>query len=479
MAWVSKWQNNFNCGTNGTTISTANSGGTCGSAINRALSTDIGAGNTAQFSNAWSLTSGLSLRMVSAGTNRCQMFIAMDATYSDVGFGFGFHYLAAPTVTGPLVRFYNATTWDTAGGTGQIDIQLTTGNNIFVRDNVAAVNSSPGSATLIPGNDYWFSFRYNAATNDVDVVVYPKGSTTPRMTLNFGIPADTVLGSLYFGNGTPTNIITLDWDDMALGTGGIPPRPDITNAAPVTSVVGSNVRVVPMGSTVNDLSFTATDTSAVSSLTAAVTSRPAGSTLPTISGSPTGLNTASAALTGTATFAALGTYVVTATAVDDAAPSALSSQATITVDTYPPQDTATWIRAVEPGTDVQYGSQTDLALALTDGNATTGIQTQPTPTGAAKWIQTGALPTTGISARISGFRNGSGTLTRHVELYKEDKTTKIWETKASPGAGETADLVFGGVNETQTVTISAAALALIPAATDRDRLWWRIVDTIT
>ena len=249
------------------------------------------------------------------------------------------------------------------------------------------------------------------------------------------------------------------------------PRPDISNAPPVVVVTNPASRAVQIGSTINDLAFSATDTDGtISSLTAAVTSRPAGAPLPSVSGSATGIGTASAALTGTATFVALGTYEVTGTGVDNGSPG-LSASDKYTVDTYPVQGDNTWIRTVEPGTDTQLGTQANLATALSDGDALTGLITQPSPVNAAKWIQTGALPTTGISLRVMGYRSGTGTLTRHVELYKEDKTTKIWET--SP------DLVFGSANETQTLQVSSGALALIPLATDRDRLWWKIVDTIS
>jgi hypothetical protein len=476
MVYTPKWQNNFNCGTAGVTVTTANSNGVCGSAITRVLSTDIGAGNSATFSNAWSFVDGLGLRLVQAGANRCEMMIAWDAPAPDVSVGWGMRYLAAPLVTGPILRLYNSLDWDATTGLGKIDIDLSTSNNIFIRDVAAAVSGSNGTAVLIPNTDYWWEFRYQASINSATLSVYPKGNqTTPRATCSLTIPTATSLGSLWLGIGTPSTALTMDWDDIAIGVGGVTPRPDIANTAPVIARVNGAVRAIPVGSSLSDLAFTATDTSQVSSLTAVVTSRPPGSALPTVSGSPTGLNTGSAALTGTATFASLGTYVVTGTAVDDGSPG-LSSSVAYTVDTYPPQDTLTWIRTVQPGTDVQYGTQAVLELAYTDGDTSTGTQTLPSPSGAVKWVQTGALPPAGISLRVIGFRNGAGTLTRHIELYKADKTTLVWQTGP---AQPTADLVFGGVSEVQTVGISAAGLALIPAATDRIALWWKIVDTIT
>ena len=477
MAYVQKWQNNLNCGTPGTTITPANSGGTCGSAITRALTTDIGAGNSATFSNAWAFVDGLSLRLVQAGANRCLMMIAWDAPAADVSVGWGMRYLASPLATGPILRLYNSLDWDVTSGLAmKIDVQLSTSNNIFLRDDAAAVSGSNGTAVLIPNTDYWWEFRYQAAISSATLSVYPKGNqTTPRATCSLTIPTATTLGSLWLGIGAASTAMTQDWDNIAIGVGGITPRPDITNAAPVIARANAAVRAIPVGSSLSDLAFTATDNSQVSSLTAVVTSRPPGAALPDVTGSPTGLNTGSAALTGAATFTSLGTYVVTGTAVDDGTPG-LSSSIAYTVDTYPPQDTTTWIRTVQPGTDVQYGTQAVLELAYTDGDTSTGTQTLPSPVGAVKWVQTGALPPTGISLRVIGFRNGAGTLTRHIELYKADKTTLVWQTGS---AQPTADLVFGGVSEVQTVSISVTGLALIPAATDRIALWWKIVDTIT
>lgn len=479
MAWTSKWQNTFNCGTNGTTVSPANTGGTCGTALSRILSTDIGTGNTAIFSSAWSFVDGLCLRMTQAGANRNQAYIALDGTYGDIVLGYGLHWLANPSVACQHVRLYTDTAYGTAGGVAALDLILNVDGGIYVTDNVAVVSSSNSTGKMTPGNAYWYSFRYQASTNSAVFRTYDKavGGTIKSESI-LTVATDVAIGSLTFGIGTPSTGLTLDWDNIEIGTGGDAPRPDIANSAPVISVVGAAARSVPVGSTVSDLSFTATDQSTVYALSAAVTTRPAGSSLPTVTGLPTGLNTGAAALTGAATFGSLGTYVVSATAVDDGTPP-LSSTITVTVDTYPPQDTPTWIRVVQPGTDVQYGTESDLTKALTDQNSTTGMETAPAPSGAVRWIQTGALPPTGISARVIGFRNGAGTLRVHVELYKTDKVTKVWETKPSPGVGETADLTFGGVNETQTISIDSAGLSQIALTPERTALWWKLVSTVS
>ena len=474
MVWSQDFRNNFDGGVNGSTFSAAASGGASGDAFTRASAADMGTSatpaNTCQWTNAWTFTGGLALRMVQPGATRCEIFLSLPVARSDFAMGWGMHYVAAPLASGPIVRLYPDDWISTTG----IDIGLTTSNKTYIRDLLAATQSANSAGVLTPNYapGYWWSFRYQASLNSATINIYNKAATgAPLATMTYAIATPFAVKALWLGIGQPSSGLTLDWDDVITGTGAEPPRPDISNAPPVVIVTNPASRAVQIGSTVNDLAFSATDSDGtISSLTAAVTARPAGSPLPSVTGSPTGIGTSSATLTGTATFAALGTYEVTGTGVDNGSPG-LSASAKYTVDTFPVQGDNTWIRTVEPGTDTQLGTQSNLATAMSDGDALTGLITQPSPINAAKWIQTGGLPTTGISIRVMGYRSGTGTLTRHVELYKEDKTTKIWET--SP------DLVFGSANETQTLQVSSGALALIPLATDRDHLWWKIVDTIS
>ena len=455
--------NTFEGGTNGTAITTANSGGASGDAFDAVPN---GTGITVTYDNAWKLNGSLSGKIVQTSTGTGLFKYSWATGQSDISFFFGFKYTVA---AGNLFGNLRPNTDGTGNGIG---LNWLTSGKVYIRDEVAGVNSANSTGAMTAGNDYVAHFRYNSGNNGNSVLnIYPKGSSTVVATASLTIPTTFLAKFLQVGVGTASSGQTMNVDDIRVGYGDWVDRADLTNAAPTLARGTDGTRTYQAGSSVS-MPVTATDTDGtVSSLTVACTARPSGAALPTISGTATGTGTSSAALTATATLGAVGTYEFTFTAVDNAG---ASSTVKYYFEMYPTVGSDTILRSDSDPTDWTVGgSAPDARTALTDGDANTYWETPPSASGSVAWIHLGPLGPTGITMTPSGLRNGSGTWSLNVQVYKADKTTKIYETNiASIGTTE-ADYSF---------TLDNTALAAVPLTTPADigrtALWVRLAATI-
>lgn len=483
MAWAAVKANTADNGLADTTdLTTANSGsGSAGDAFTRLIIPgDVGSGNSLKVSTASALGARV-WRLVQATTVGPLIYYAWTTAQGDWGITFKFRYTASPGTTFVLARGFSETTAGTPYTTAKLGISLTSSNKIYVSDTPAGVNSANSTGTLASNTNYVLTARYQNTTGDFTATVYPVGSGTAQATASVTVATSTSIGSARLGVGTAGAGVTIDMRDLVIGGGGAVPRTDITASAPVTTRTGGAVRIVPVGTTFAGLtSFggllaaTATDAdSNITGFTGTVTARPAGSTLPVGTGSPTGIGTAAVGLTlgGTAQFDAVGEYTVTFTATDGA----LSGSDTFKVQTYPANNVATKLIGGTLGNFVIFGSESDPLVALSDSDPNTGVESPTGATGEVLWTQYAAVGPNGITSRISALRNGSGTATCHAELYKADKVTKVGDTATGSGL---ADLVFGPTDAAQTIVWPAATLSALPAD-QRYGLWLKEVWTLT
>jgi hypothetical protein len=470
MVWTQLWANTAEGGTNGVPVTVANSGGASGDPVSRATAGDIGtaAGNVFAYSNAWASSGVMSFLQTQGvgSTTRNTAFVTWATPQGDWGFRVGFRLNVLPAASGTLVRTYS----DSAFTTSSLEpFCLAPTGKVYTRDAIAGISGAQSAGNLAVNTDYIAVYRYQSSLGQAKLDIYPKGSNTLVATSTVAVATATVAGSMYFGIGTTTAAMSLYWDDWLVGYGGPPPRIDVTNTAPVVSLTNAAQRAIAIGSSLSDLAYTATDTGGtISSFTAAVTVKPGGAATPTLTGSPTGIGTASAALTLTTTFAAAGTYEITATAVDDGG---LTGTNKYTIEVAPSVGTNAGIRTIQVGEFQIYGGQPDPAAAVADNDPATGLEGPPSGVNKEIWVQVRALGPTGISVAISGFRNGTGTMTVHAELYKTDKVTKVWETAP--------DLTYTASNTRQVIPVSSAGLTALSGTLDRVSLWLRLLVTTT
>jgi hypothetical protein len=318
---VTTYVNTAEGGTDGTTVTTGNSGGASGDAFASVLGPwKFSAANKAHGSLGY-------LCDTSAGATGYWMYHSPTAA-SQYAVRFYFKLVALPSASRDLFRILDAS------GTRHCTISLLATNQIALL-NAADAGLKTESAALTANTWYRCEIEIDCGTTTSNGTInwrtYLGDSTTPistaytSSTVNAG--GGTNHGRVQWGTGS-SNTIQYAIDDIKIVTGSMTAvGPVATNVAPAVTV-GSD-QTVASGDTLV-LTANATDSDGtVSTLTGAWTTLPSGTTAPTLTGSATGTGTASAALSQTTgALTDVGTYVWTATAADN---SGATTTKTITV----------------------------------------------------------------------------------------------------------------------------------------------------
>lgn len=218
-------------GTDGVTVSAANSGGASGDAY---TTVTLGAGNQGFFTTAWKLLGSLGLRLIQASANQLNIWINWFTAYNDLSFRVGFTIGSMPLTTFVFMRFFsdNVTTI-------KLNWSITNTGKSQINDAVGGVTVASSSG-ISANTDYVAVGRYLASTKTFSVKIYPKGSATevPGTSATVSIPTDTSLQSVRFGistgsAGTSATPLTLTIDDLGYATAGMISRTDIANTAPI------------------------------------------------------------------------------------------------------------------------------------------------------------------------------------------------------------------------------------------------------
>jgi hypothetical protein len=228
--------NNLEGGTDGTTITTVNSGGASGNAFDNVV---IGTGATATYSATHAAHGGLGLA-VSTGSTAATALCRWDSSLGVQTTLYGRTYLyvtGAPSSSDSVIEFQNASA--SRGG-----IQITTGLQWLVQD--AAFATLYTSTHIIPIGQ-WVRVEWEivfSATAGQAIVNYYESfdSTTPTETFtssttqNFGAGCDTMI----FGWSTAhSNQPLLYFDDLGVSTVGFL-GPVVTGSSGGSTALASN-----------------------------------------------------------------------------------------------------------------------------------------------------------------------------------------------------------------------------------------------
>lgn len=205
-------------GSNGVTVSAANSGSGSGSAW---TAVTIGSGADLTFSNAQAAAGSLSYR-IATGLSAAQVFTTWDSTV--VGsptrvYGRAYIYLTATSQARELVRWRRGTTQVArlryAAGAG---LELRQGNN-------SATAGGTGTTVLATGAWYRVEWDIQAGTLTNTVTLYAGHSTTPLETISgAGVFATTgVIDEVCFGQFTAAgSLADLHLDELVVNDTGLP-----------------------------------------------------------------------------------------------------------------------------------------------------------------------------------------------------------------------------------------------------------------
>lgn len=322
---------------------------------------------------------------------------------------------------------------------------------VFVTDSVSTYVPSAAAAFKVA-----WGTKYR-----LEVVITAGSTTAGAYTLKIYDANDVLVGTIQASNANLTanpvvgfdcgnhgSIATLQvvaWDTIQMDSGRTSEIGKYVPGAnnPPTVSAGAN-QSVAAGSTVN-LTSTATDSDgAIASRQWTVDGYPAGTTAPTIT------NATSAQASFTA--AAAGVYVLRHTATDNGGASASS-----TMKVFVPTSSVTVIAVTE--NSGAYTSPTNVLTALSDGDASTYVDSPASPS-TEKTLTMRLAPLNPLSPatfEVQGLLTyGSGNLTAKARLLEGTTTRKEWT------------LTLTGSAATASLTLSAAECATIGSWSELD-----------
>lgn len=208
--------NSFEGGTNGVTVSTANSGGASGNAFDATTVTTPGAGNSRTFDNAQKAHDTLSLKIVSGGTTSEANYVgwttAIGGTMTEMYGRFYLRLSAAPSGTVRVLRVGDAAT----------NASLIINTTPAIRWLDSANSSVGGTFTLSTGTWYRVEWRVkqSATVGEVEANIYLLDSTTVSGTISStgaNTGASAIDGTRQGLAIATTNTVTYWLDDMVSG----------------------------------------------------------------------------------------------------------------------------------------------------------------------------------------------------------------------------------------------------------------------
>lgn len=330
-------------------------------------------------------------------------------------------------------------------------LRIDTQARVFVTDSVSTYNPTAAAAFKVA-----WGTKYR-----LEVVMTAGSTTAGAYSLKIYDASDTLVGTIAASNANLTanpvvgfdcgnhgSIATLQvvaWDTIQMDSGRTSEIGKYVPGAnnPPTVSAGAN-QSVAAGSTVN-LTSTATDSDgAIASRQWTVDGYPAGTTAPTIT------NATSAQASFTA--AAAGVYVLRHTATDNGGASASS-----TMKVFVPTSSVTVIAVTE--NSGAYTSPTNVLTALSDGDASTYVDSPASPS-TEKTLTMRLAPLNPLSPatfEVQGLLTyGSGNLTAKARLLEGTTTRKEWT------------LTLTGSAATASLTLSAAECATIGSWSELD-----------
>jgi hypothetical protein len=439
-------------GTNGAAVTTAGSGGASGDAWD---SIALAGAGTLTYSNTNMPFSGHLWHRAQAaagGTDRVRAYHSFTAANYHSR-RFAFRVRQDPGTAQMLAAIV-----DTAFSF-PIQLQLVTVSG--ARHLVLSVNGTQvkdwgaisfGSAA---GDIYWLDwFATVGTTGTVKAKLYDDSQTLVGTEYsNTSINTGTAQFIREQFGGNAGILMDFEWTDTKANNdspGAYVGLPSVANVAPVATVMA---RPDPQEPGTVTVTGTVTDSDGtVASVAVTIVSGP---NSPTVSVTPTGLNTASVSVSATFTANASARYVVRLSGVDNAG--AASNNSDVTIDTYATTGDVNVYSEVSAPSWTVTGAASRLA-AITDGSDSSYAESPAAPSASEVRYQMCAFRTgRDIIIKPKWLRDPSGgsAVTCVAKLYAEDNTTLV-ETLAAVALPTTGTVA--------TLTFTAAALV---TATDR------------
>jgi hypothetical protein len=443
-------------GTNNGTVTTTNSGGASGDAFDGPSPFTAGAG-TVTYSNTNPPFAGYMwerLQAAAGGTDRARTYHSFTAA-NQLSARFAFRVRQDPTAGQMLFALVN----NAATSNFPVQVQLVTvsGARHLVLNVSGTQVKDFGAITFGSGagDVYWMQLYVTmGATGTVKAKLYDDSQTLVGTEYS-----DTSINTgtnqfIRFQSGGNAGFL-MDLDVSAISANNNSPAgyvalPTVSNVAPVATIMA---RPAPQEPGTVTVTGTVTDSDGtVASVAVTIVSGP---NSPTVSVTPTGLNTASVSVSATFTANASARYVVRLSGIDNAG--AASNNSDVTIDTYATTGDVNVYSEVSAPSWTVTGAASRLA-AITDGSDSSYAESPAAPSASEVRYQMCAFRTgRDIIIKPKWLRDPSGgsAVTCVAKLYAEDNTTLV-ETLAAVALPTTGTVA--------TLTFTAAALV---TATDR------------
>jgi hypothetical protein len=438
-------QNTAEGGTNGTTVSTGNSGGVSGDAF---FSVSPGTGGTITFTNAQAMHGTLSYNLTT-GTTATTVILSD----GNVGTSFGTRFYIRLTGYPSSETIIHDV--QTAAGTTVSRLHITTTGALKVVNNAGTAVST---FTNVLALNTWYRVAFwgtvNATTGSLNAVTYAGDSLTAIETKNLTNQntGSTGAGRAVYGKGTPSpTMATFYIDDIKQDLETAAEISIPTNSPPTVSV-NSNQNVAA-GATVN-LTASASDSDGSIATYAWTYDFPT-------SGGPsiTGGSTAAASFTAGS---AGNLYVLRCTVTDN-----LGATAFDTTEVRVPTTTSINPVAAYPAINTTYvntGGAANLGAALSDGSDTTYAESTAL-TSTEQEIRVRLDPATVRTSLSLTFRvsqDVAGTIVAKGRLYQGTTMLQEWTLTTTTSAAD------------QVVSASGGTISSI---TDWGNLWAAVAGT--
>lgn len=214
---------------------TAQANGTAMSAANSGFSSwpAPGAGAAGVHQSAAAMSEPAGYRLTQSSTGQVFGYLDLSSAVTRFAFRMPFRYSATPTANVVFLRGYP----DATHASTMWSLQLNTTNRMqFVEPGGLSV-TSPSGTPMVPGADYVCQGLIDIAAMDLTIDLYPRGSTTPLLSLNGTLVTSAAQQAVRFGIGTGSALAQLDTNSaFAIGSGDFLSRTDIANAAPNAGV---------------------------------------------------------------------------------------------------------------------------------------------------------------------------------------------------------------------------------------------------
>lgn len=402
------YQNTFEGGTDTTVITTANSGGTSGTAFSAVTGspTFSTVGATSGLGCRWNLSTATAWSASWAVTATATIAIATDIYFTSLPTAYRDFVIPVNTSSSPVCKV-------TVGPAGQLRLNDFAGTQLW-----------QAASAITTGVHYRFELEVNVGTSTSDGTLTFRyfNNTAPTTVIEARTSSGTdnaggvSINKLNLGVGSST-AVDVTFDNVRWNPGSTTPLGPMVNTPPSVAVGGDTTGTI--GSTVT-VSATATDSDGtISTFTGSLTTKPSGSTA-TSSGSATGTGTANASLSQTFTPDVSGTYIWTATATDNGSATGTATRQVI-VAGY----TVTPVNTLDnTGSWTNQGGAGSIAAALSDSSDTTYIESQDTPT-TSQTITLGMDQTLGTGGKYVTVRAAGTTSDRQVQFVLRQSSTVI------------------------------------------------------